>query len=1088
MNFSEQIFAPDFDMSGLHLVAASAGTGKTYSIQTLYLRLVWVEGLTVQQILVVTFTKAATKELRERLQQVLRDALDFQNDAARKPDPRVAAMAKLAEAKDIDRQMATSRLAQALLDFDLAAIYTIHGFCQRMLSRFAFETGQSFDAEPGEDSDAEIIERCHDWWRTNIVAAGVEQPEFNVAQLVRFAKRLVAKPDAVNDDSGPLAQAAESIARDYRAGRAAARTMTFDDCLLNLREALRVDGDDGPLHAALRSEFLAALIDEFQDTDPIQWGIFSNLFGGRADVPCFLVGDPKQAIYRFRNGDIETYVRATRAIPEDARHELDTNYRSEARLVTAVNQIFMDRPRTGMTRTFGHQAILYDKPLLAQGKKPDDALTVNGAPDERPFKIWLVPFLAKRAGIPGASSPTAQEAYRLVAAGIADILHDDTIRIAGAPVRPGQIAVLVHTHLEAAWIADELRALGIPSVRQGTGSIWQSEEAGVLWLMLKTVLEPQDDGALRSLLLSPWIGLSSEDVIALNNGEARSFPAPNGTPRALEDWVALFESWRETWRRRGFPAMFAQAAGALGLRARLVKKPDGLRRLANIAHLVERVQCEIVQGRKSPETTLLWLQDMMAKAPEGENDVLRMESDDDAVRIMTVFASKGLQFPIVFAPTLFMLKPKESTGVHEYHDPKTGALHITADEETGAERETGEICVEFIRHIYVALTRAVHRTVVFAIHPEQFASPGQALTRLIGDAILPPENAAAVFSAVTGEPCAVDVVDRTNGLDALAYRPPVPVVGPPPKMPKIDISRGHGSFSSLAPHAESDDAAPAATALDAAKNRDAETVEDETAPIVEDSLPAGIFAFPAGAKTGTCWHEIFEEISFGIDDGPLREIVVEKLGDYGFLSKPEEAEGRIEATFQMVRRVLDCTLPAANDARGGFALKAIADVDRLSEWAFDFPTLPDRRTTALKAAIAKHSRYRSFTDALGSWDKAIPGGYLTGFIDLLFRHDGRYYIVDWKSNRRGGRPSDFDAAGVREEMSVHGYWLQFLIYTVAVHQHLQATLPGYNYGQHFGGVFYLFLRGIDTTGNGIYADRPPLSLVEELSGILGAFK
>ncbi|MGI5870157.1 MAG: UvrD-helicase domain-containing protein [Kiritimatiellia bacterium] len=1111
MNFSEQIFAADFELAGMHLVAASAGTGKTYSIQTLYLRLVLVEGLTVQQILVVTFTKAATKELKERLQKVLREALDYQKGVEeakekeeekeerqekqekKKPEERIVRMAELAAAKGIDSKQAISRLTLALLDFDLAAIYTIHGFCKRMLGRFAFETGQPFDVEPTEASDAEIVERCQDWWRTNIVAAGETEVDFSLDELVKLTKRLVSKPDAVNNDDTALTQAAGAVARDYRAGRATSRTVTFDDYLLNLRQALRDDGDAGPLHAALREEFHAALIDEFQDTDPVQWGIFSNLFGSRKEVPCFLVGDPKQAIYRFRNGDIETYVRATQGIPEDARHELDTNYRSEARLIAAVNQIFMDRPRGNTNQTFGHSAIPYQTPLKAKGKEPAESLTVGGAIDERPFKIWLAPFLASRAGIPGSKSDTAHETYRIVAAGIADLLADEAVRIAGELVRPGQIAVLVHQHYEADMIQGELRALGVPSIRQGTGNVWKTDEANELWMFLKTVIDPQDTGSLRGFLITPWIGLSPDDIMALNAGEPVSFPGAGGAALALEDWVARFETWRETWRRRGFPAMFAQATATLGLRARLVALPDGLRRLANIAHLVELVQCEIVQGRKSPEVTLGWIQDQLADSESGGANELRMESDDDAVRIMTVFASKGLQFPVVFAPTLYMLSPKSKRKAffYEYHDAETGALRITTKKDTGQGAEEKEVDDEHVRHIYVALTRAVHRTVVFTIPPERVGRGGQSLIRLIGDATTAPGKAEDFFGSVTHEPAAVTVVDYTEtGPDGKPYQLPEVAVAAPPQMPTIDVSRGHGSFSSLAPRGEAGDASPAAAATeDSAKNRDGETCEEGAVTVVsDDAPPVGIFAFPAGARTGTCWHEIFEDVPFGIADEPLREVVADKLAAYGFLAKAEEAEGRLAATFGMVRRVLDCTLPSENDARGGFALKTIGDADRIAEWEFHFPTPRDRRTSAIKSAVARHERYRAFTDALGNWDRAIPGGYLTGFLDLLFRHDGRYYIIDWKSNRRGGRQSDFDADGVREEMSAHGYWLQFLIYTVAVHQHLKATLPGYDYDRHFGGVYYLFLRGIDGSGDGIYADRPPLALVEELSRILGEFE
>lgn len=1088
MNFGDQIFEPGFAMQGIHLVAASAGTGKTYSIQTLYLRLVLVEEMTVQQILVVTFTKAATKELRERLQKVLRQALDALEDRDANPEPRVAKMLALAEARDIGAAVARPRLAQALLDFDLAAIYTIHGFCQRMLGRFAFETGQPFDTEPAEDSEAEIVERCRDWWRAEVVAKGVESPGFAIDQLVAYAKRFIGKPDARAGAEDAAAQAARAVAAAYRAGRGSAPTVTFDDYLLNLREALRADGEDGPLHAALRGEFHAALIDEFQDTDPVQWGIFSNLFGSRLDAPCFLVGDPKQAIYRFRNGDIETYLRATAKIPEARRHVLDTNYRSEARLIAAVNQLFMDRPRAGSSRTFGHDAIPYDTPLLARGKKLDQALTVNGAPDERPFKLRLIEHAGAKKIVPGPTSGTGLEALRLVGAAIAELLADNTVRVAGEPVRPGHIAVLVHRHSEASQIVESLRAHGVPAIRQATGSVWASDEARQCWTFLQAVLNPQNTPTLRAALLTPWCGLCHRDLLALNAGEAVAF-APSGGARALEDWVVAFETWRETWRRRGFPAMFEESAEALGLRPRLAVLPDGLRRLTNIAHLAERLQSEIEQGRKSPEAALAWFQSQLADPRGGEEDQVRMDSDDDAVRIMTVFASKGLEFPIVFAPTLFMLKPGDAKRkLFEYHDDATGDLVVTQDRVQGLKLEDREVEIEHARHIYVALTRAVHRTVLFALATGKFVVDDQPLQRLLVGATATQADADAVFGAAADTPCAIELIPPAPAPEPPAYCAPAFEVGPPPEHPDIDTSRGHGSFSSLAPHGEDDGAVATARAADAAKNRDGETGAEKDAETVAEFSPADIFAFPAGAKTGTCWHEIFEEIPFAISDASLRDVVAEKLEAYGFLARAGEAKGRLAATFGMVRRVLDQSLPTAGGAQGGFTLRDVADSDRLSEWEFNFPTLPDRRTPALKAAIARHDRYRSFTDAVGAWDCAIPGGNLVGFIDLLFRHDGRYYIVDWKSNRRGGRQTDFGADGVREEIGVHGYWLQFLIYTVALHQHLRATLPGYDYDRHFGGVYYLFLRGIDGRGDGVYADRPPLALVEELSGILGDFK
>ena len=1203
MSLSDSVFLPGFDLGGTHLVAASAGTGKTYSIQTLYLRLILVQELTVQQILVVTFTKAATQELRERLRRVLSEALDVLEERMSRDhaEARVVSLLDLAAANGAGN--IASRLRLALLDFDLATIYTIHGFCKRILDRFAFETGQPFDVDPLEQSQDEIARLCHDWWRRQAYRLNAAQlrlfqeEKITPSLLTEMAARRIDKPDArlvppawspeaaaqqiekelrqarARDPApscstagmnltakgqadldafrqamqsclaamdagewdaayarlcgaekmkcqqgrrkvpalethapewmqalktaqsfrqGLVAWAVESIAAAYRDSRAAATSATFNDYLVDLRRALRDDQSNGPLHTALRRTFRAALIDEFQDTDPIQWGIFSDLFGHQREIPCFLVGDPKQAIYRFRNGDIETYVKATEAIPPEARHELDVNYRAEQRLVDAVNQIFRDRDRSGSVNTFQSASIAYPGDLKAAGKSAAASLTIDGRPDQRPFKIWLINN-DKPGRIPGRSSPIAHGVFAATADGIGDILNDPRTLIAGRRVQPAQIAVIVHTHFEAGSIAAELRQRGIPCVRQATGNIWQMDEAQPFWALLRSVLNPSDTTALRGALLTRWIGLDTPALARLNAGEALSCRlAGVDQPMALEDWVMFFETLGALWRTRGFAALFNRLADDLDLRARLAAGPEGLRQLTNLFHLAECIQTAIIEGRQSPERVLAWMSErMQAGAEGGEAERLRMESDADAVKIMTVFASKGLEFPIVFAPTLFMLKPKANRAVYEYHG-EAGGLVITRNKDEGQQRENDEIDIEHLRHIYVVLTRAVHRTVLVAVRSDD-AAPQQPLQWLLGAGARADGGADGTFSPAQPAHCAIDVrACPEPPVTPTRYVPTPPVVYDCPETPVIDVSHGHGSFTSLAPQRS---VGPSVPFADEARNRDAETAPDNEGAAVDVDEPdgadeaatVGIFAFPAGAKTGTCWHEIFEEIPFDADEAAVASAVEEKLQLYGFLKEAGTRETRLRATRRMVRAVLDQTLPDTNDAVGGFALRCVQPADRQAEWAFAFSTAAGQRTTDVRRIIDAFPRYREFAAELGAWDQPIPGGYLTGFVDLLFRHEGRYYIVDWKSNRRGGRQADFRTAGVHDEMAEHGYWLQMLIYAVAVHQYLKGSLPNYTYDEHFGGIYYLFLRGIDGSGDGIYADRPPEALIEALSTVLGDF-
>lgn len=1336
--------APD-KIAKMHLLEASAGTGKTFSIQTLYLRLVLIEGLSVQQILTVTFSKEATKELRERLQRIVRDALEYLENNNPEVEDRTRWIVDLARTTEtIGSAKTRDRLRLALLDFDMASIYTIHGFCQRVLKGFAFETHQRFDIEPINNADEEIERLCKDWWRKttyemdpNIADFLAEDGAFSLSAITNLAKTIIAKPDAIIDvphhasiatavksqlqefnkhpiapeekldyadaceairtiicdlqkrirtfrakaDATPeaaltllselcryetirpthledhamlvkqaceqfmalvpkrtlaskflfdaqgclvlngcpdveprhteaikqaihplasldtisrgfepfsikkngsfesylllakhfykatessadevykaiktiastgcgiarqvrcsvdalnshfrdfhrnltnqasvaIGQAAAEIKASYRESRPLSRTASFDDYLMNLRDAL---GKNNELVEVLRDQFRAALIDEFQDTDPIQWGIFEKLFKDVA-IPCFLVGDPKQAIYRFRNGDIETYLQATSEhnVSRDTRYPLTKNFRSEQRLIDAVNQIFLDQQGEP---TFGAK-IHYAMPLSAAGKPLNDCLLIDQVPDNQPFKLLL---LDNQPGsrVPGKTSQTAKLAYKITAQEIAMILCDPTQTIAGKRIQPEDITVLVYRHAEAHAIAEELKQHNIPSVRQGTGNVWLTEEGYNLWTALEAILEARNPNNLRLLLLSPWGGLSYQQILCLNDGESILPPYSQERPYALDSFVATLIDLKETWQQRGYASMFRKLMTFFDLKERLLKQPDGQgqRRLANISHLSERIERSIDEEQKNPEALLAWIRRQLSAdtADGGEEVQMRLETDDNAVNIMTIFASKGLEFPIVFVPTLFMMSPNKQGKTYEYHD-EDGRLHIVQKTGSDSNKDVHKLCErseieqEFVRQMYVALTRAVHRTVIMALYrvgkdgktkkngAQTYKQPG-VLGKLLrlplisdGDTgIVDIQQARHRFENIASTPCAIDIRLVSDDPERLTLAGPSVAIMPTPlKPPHIDTSRGHGSFSSIVPHMHTNDIISKFSSSQQEDSKDNDQATSHVSETAYGETLKGIFAFPAGARTGTCWHEIFEELEFTQSgDGAITKLVEQKLALYGFLKRHDQQQTYLDVTVSMVRNVLQTKLPKPSGSTEGesFSFSEISNEHRKNEWAFSFPTLCGKRSKAIIQTVEAFPRYQMFTKAIEKWDTPIPGGYMTGFVDLLFRQGQRYFIADWKSNRRGGTQADFQQQGLDEEMTLHHYWLQYLIYAVAVHQYLSKTLTGYQYEQHFGGIYYVFLRGVDGKHqdghtNGIYCDLPPKELIVRLSSVLGDF-
>lgn len=1197
-------------ITGAHLIEASAGTGKTWTIAGLYLRLVLERELGPEQILVVTFTNAATAELRERLRDRLAQMLALIDTGACAEPFCQALYDQLGLADDTRRAAARGRLAYALQAFDDAAISTIHGFCQRALADRAFSSGLPFELELMPDPSAMLEQVVADFWRRKIVAwdpadaavvpealharyaravlarAEGEKRDPTPATLARFVRgalsrhevnvvggeevapepeldaRLAARwsalragwpaqfealsariaadkrlaksyqrnhlasraakcadaleatdftelPTAAREafewfrhstleakaagafERDPLALAldelfefaARSAERDARwrvwtrrrciewarqefpARLRAARAQGFDELLANLHTAL-AQSKDGALGRALAKRYPAALIDEFQDTDPLQYDTFVHIYrAAPATTTLFFVGDPKQAIYSFRGADLYAYLGAAdwaRPLPP-----LLQNFRSAPRLIEAVNAVFMQPPRMGRASLRMPELVF----AAAQpGVREVAPLSVDGVVDPAPLVIECLPAAAD--GKPIGKAEARERIATAVAGEIAHLLDPAAhARIADAPLAGRDIAVLVGTHAHGETVRRALARRGVASAVRSRESVWASDEARQLLRLFAALAELQHEGLVRAALAGELIGLDAAGLLERERDEA-----------CAQDWRQRLDRWLALWRRQGALALLRTVLVEQGAYERIAAGREGERRLTNLAHLAELIGA--AQPRlRGPDALAAWLQAMVDDPPGGEEAELRLESDENLVQIVTIHKSKGLEYPVVFAPFLWEgLRAPEATALyHEDAPPHRAVLDIAPDEAARA-RAQSERYDESLRLAYVALTRAKLRChVVWGPIADAQTSPLAWL--LFGGA----PDASALPAAATIEAALEALRDAANGTIALraleaAPRPRLPLAQddtvlaaaavvrtPPPALRATSFSGlMHGAAAIDLP--DHDQFAPAA---DAAPVPAAPAASD-LAPVLDlPGAPAQAralrFAFPRGPAAGDCLHTIAERIDWQADSAQWLDAIRAALraARYDDRVAPEA----LAAWLDEARRA-----PLA-----GFTLADIPLRATRREIAF---LLPLARVRFAEVAVrARAAGYPVPELGPEQWE-----GLLRGFVDLVFVHAGRVYIADYKSNHLGDALADYHEAALADAMHMHGYHLQHLLYTVAIDRWLRARIAGYDYDTHFGGVRYLFLRGMSphAPGRGVVATRPPRALVAHLSALLGA--
>ena len=1173
-------------LHGLQLIEASAGTGKTFTLAALYLRLVLERGLFPPQILVMTFTEAATAELRERIRERLAMAARFfAGDATVQADAFLIDLGK--QIAPADWSACAARLDLAAQWMDEAAIFTIHGWCSRMLKTHAFDSASLFEQSRVEDSDRLKLNAVQDYWRrwfyalpadalgalkaiggtpqalldklknlwrsaerapgapaptleppdvllahwaawarqraaleaparqgwtvpvaqavSDAAAAGLltnyrsnwlpgwlekmqvwaQGDEIDNATLARFTlttltdkgwpqaaswgvfadiqtlhDHLVTEPQVTPE---LLAHAAQEIAQDVQRAKARAAQFDFSDLLQNLYRALQTS--DGRLAAAIAAQYPVALVDEFQDTDPWQFGSLSKIYsasrksdGGNSLISpesadafaanaLIMIGDPKQAIYSFRGADLATYL--TARAQAQGIYTLPVNFRSTTGVVNAVNTVFGQA-----SAPFGSVPFL---PVTAcKGRVAP--LQVAGQPQVA-MTVWHQTF---------AKTPTKP----VFMAEMAAIFASQMVALlqTGA-ARSGDMAALVRDWTEAAAIRGALDARGVRSVYLSErNSVFESDQAADLWRILRAVANPGSNRLLRAALVTRTWGLSWVVLDALLADEA-----------AWDALVEQFMLWQRVWRTQGFLPMLYRLLHDQGLPGKLLADAtQGERALTNLLHLGELLQAQSLQVQ-GEGALIRYLEDQL-RNPKAQGDCaqLRLESEANLVQVVTFHKAKGLEYPLVFLPFVSLFK----------------------EEKKDSDRSDAERLSEDIRLFYVALTRA-----------KQALWLGVAQVR--GDMDGKSPEPMSALSVLLGRQCNDDLWERLQSwacadiqmaqapaASAARYQPPAVVQAVQPACTPVRLHTSRwwsASFSALtrdlahdaihnaihnAIHSERDeqlqdaqlDSTPAVTASAARQSMP----DDDIAPdLFAPTLPYN--DFPAGSAYGTLVHDLLEWQAQHAWPAAQSEADATLAAAWAtLLTRQSQRLNLTDADTVLlagwVPKILKQNMPLAqvNKAQVVMQIGAIEAPNLWPEMGFTLP-VHSLSSAQLDARIAQYI-----------WPQAPRAplqprqlqGMVTGFMDLVLQHDGRYYVLDYKSNKLGS----YEAPQLQQAMLAHRYDVQATLYLLALHRLLRARLgdTNYDYDRDVGGALYLFLRGVDQPGAGLVHLQPPRALIESL--------
>ncbi|MGR8935670.1 MAG: exodeoxyribonuclease V subunit beta [Gammaproteobacteria bacterium] len=1184
--------------AGINLIEASAGTGKTFAIAMLALRFIVEQGLPIEQLLIVTFTKAATEELKERIRARLAGAKRALEGQGAGDD---AVLTAWLDRLAVDTFLARQRLQLALLDIDRAGIFTIHGFCQRVLNEHALESGQVFDAELSGDLHALRRQIAADFWRLHVAAAAPHVAALFIAQCAtpdalllsvgnladdvpvfpgdgdvptalaelqgaaqsawealpkaaaaldsalaggyfksdyseNFAARAqalqawlqaflqlpeeVAAPSAGSGSAVCVVPAVDLLSRQtlldslngnkfkttgsqsgaqrkqqYLAESGIDTTvfdalesalkrlgvafrcaflhylrrerdqqlrelnlLSFDDLIGRLADALRGEAAEW-LQQTLRQRYKSALIDEFQDTDQQQWHIFSMLFG-HGEAYLYLIGDPKQAIYKFRGADIFSYFEAQQ---QAQRHfTLEKNWRSQPLLVDAVNALF-----ARSARPFWFDELHFIKVQAGVSEARQEFFPV--------LQLWQLPPSGTKDGYWSAG-----KARQAVQAEVVDEIlrllrrrDDETSPLSQtgrACVHPHHIAILVRSNQAAREYREALQAAGVAAVLNNVESVFTTQEARELYVLLQALAYPGEATALKQALTLPWFDLDGQTLYRLGNDAAE-----------LDEWLLRFHDYHRLWLEKGVMAMMMEVMRRENVRAHLACCGNAERQIANIQHVLELLQQACIEEHLGLLKSLDWLRAAIADAAHHNADdrQLRLESDAQAVQIVTLHRSKGLEYPLVFCPDLWQRSDRlsqETLLIECHEDGRRIADFGSAQFEARRARALQEELAEDLRIAYVALTRAQYRCyLVWAdVRSKEWANGSALAYLLFSEGGEKWREGLKDFDFAAQQRQLLRFCTQSPGF---AYRL-LAANENTAATPDNRSAVADGEAKALSARVRSrnlytDWQMSSYTALSALSQHDAPELPEDKAqepqlslPLFEQETLEGGYALPKGAHTGNVVHALLETQDFSLlaaggDIGAARQQVCLRYGLT--LDEPHQ----LDALLQTVVK----TPLAADDA--DFCLANIAGQHCLKEMPFYLP-LPRLDTASINAVLQDCPAFQPLQP------KQLQG-FLTGFIDLVCLYQGRYYVMDYKTNSL----DDYRPVRLTAAMREHNYGLQYWLYTLVLHRYLQNRQADYDYQRHFGGVRYLFVRGMapQRPMQGVYQDRPEYERIQMLDGL-----
>lgn len=1055
---------------GITLVEASAGTGKTFAITRLLLRLLLerrVESLA--HILVVTFTEKATQELVTRIRTTLRDAEQVWSAS---PPVRTTRNEDLFVLREKHGDEGGAIVAAAMRSLDDLAVFTIHGFCQRVLGESALESRIPFRTTFIEDDTEPFGRSARDWARkrlighaddATLVAEHGKPFEPWVGRLVipyrRYEKTRLAF-DTGDTAQGLLAHFTTVVHESFEEEKRRRHLRGFDDLLRTVKNVLADEGSDGALAQRIRSRFGAALIDEFQDTDRTQYPIFSTAFAGR---PLFLIGDPKQSIYRFRGADIRAYLRA--ASESSRRFTLMQNFRSSDAYVRAVEATF-----TRMPQPFRVSEDEIDFPRVTAASTPTPPGTMSS--DGRAALEWW--------WVDGGHGSRGYAAKDKASTIIFEEIAHEIVQLQQRGVAYGKMAVLLRYNRSARELKRVLDRARIPAVIGGDEDVLESEEANELVRVATAIANPGDGAAVRSALATRLWGSDASEVASMLR------------PEQEMTWQSIVERLlvaREAWRARGFAVAMGELLADRDMSVRLLAMPDGERRLTNVRHVIELLHDDWAEDSVPPEGFAAWMaRERTVPNTPGRRE-LRLETDSAAVQLLTVHKAKGLEFDVVFCPELWDRKKEKEVAFDvtpaSVVEGEEGILDLgSAEHGARLAAMTREVDEEDLRLAYVALTRAIHRCYV-AFGEIGMPTKGSAHVAASGESSLGwllRDAESGTANRVTLK-ALVDASGGTMGFRDIGDIKRYPKAPVPAASPVIPESRA----LQLAPRQLHTWQLTSFTGIVADTHTD--EGRDVADPLLRPSEPVerrvvtGFRAFPAGRLGGIALHDVFESLDFArVAEPRTREMVQRTLGRHGILDDVDTAEPRVDDVMGMLATVCAAPIPGA-----GFSLADVPLRASMREWRFDL-SVQTASVRKIADVLAAHgsAHARAYVPTLrGLRDSAI-GGYLSGVVDIAFEHEGRWWVMDWKSNHLGHDDQDYAPEALSNAMMQAHYTLQYHLYCLALHRHLLLRQPGYDPARHWGGVGYVFLRGVTGAGeSGWFRDTPTPALLEAMDTALG---